>query len=186
MNQAHYSIHPATLREICNDDEAAERKIAQLESVGESGDAERISWLRIAGRLVEAEALGWSTLITREGATGAHQVMQPLPFGAVAASLRLAHVLHWMERYSEAEVLFLAALTSAETEANKNKASNAALTMVAFAQQHIGKMYFDQGRFIDALACFHKALAIRQELKSPMDQIESTLQALETTKALMS
>lgn len=96
---------------------------------------------RIAGRLADAEALGWSALIMRGGATAEHQVLEPLPFGAVSASLRLAHVLHWMERYNEAEALFLAALTSAEAEVNKNEASNVALTLVAFAQQHMGKMY---------------------------------------------
>ncbi|MFL4476702.1 tetratricopeptide repeat protein [Paeniglutamicibacter sp. ORCA_105] len=184
LQQARYTIDPITLREVVTNKAVVEARIVELEDLGESGDAERISWLRILGRLQEAEDLSWYMLVKSGGASDTRQITDPLPYNAVTAALRLAHVLHWQQRYSHAIQLFSAALGTAESAvSDPDKSQSIALTLVAFARQHLGKMYFDQGRFEEALESFQSALNLRQEMKSPEDQIESTLQAISTTKA---
>lgn len=182
----HFVIDPVTLRELANNVELAENRIVELEVAGESGDAERISWLRILGRLGEAEDLGWRTLVKRGGAMEGQQPRNPLPYPAVTAALRLAHVLHWQERYDKAEQLFVLARKSAASAASDSSNSRAtALTLVAFAHQHLGKAYFDQGMLEEALDCFQCALSLRQDLACPPDQIISTCQAIARTKTLI-
>ncbi|ASN39963.1 hypothetical protein CGQ24_13695 [Arthrobacter sp. 7749] len=181
--KAHYIIDPLTLREVVNDENLVEERIDSLAHGGAAGDGERIAWLRMLGRFTEAETLGWSALIRSGGATSTGQVRDPLPYGATTAALRLAHVMHWQERYSDANELFLIALAAAEAAVlDPQKPRTVALTIAAFAHQHIGKMYFDQHRCEEALEKFQTALALRQAAQSPEDQIASTLQAITTTK----
>lgn len=181
--QASYIIDPHTLREVVHDANLVEARVDELALSGASGDAERIAWLRMLGRLSEAEALGWSMLIRSGGASSAGKVPNPLPYAAITAALRLAHVMHWQERYSEADELFSMALKAAEAAvSDPQKPRTVALTLLAFAHQHIGKLYFDERRFDEALNEFQTALALRQEAKSPVDQIESTRQAISTAK----
>ncbi|MGP5666820.1 tetratricopeptide repeat protein, partial [Glutamicibacter arilaitensis] len=173
--KARYIIDPVSLREVVSNEAAVESRIEELENIGEPGDAERISWLRMLGRLQEAEELGWITLVKSGGVTDNRQIVTPLPFQAVAGALRLAHVLHWQKRYSQADRLFTAALESAQSEIDNSEMNPvAARSLAAFAWQHLGKLHFDQGQFADALQSFESALVLRQELKSPEDQLAST------------
>lgn len=184
--KARYIIDPVSLREVVSNEAAVESRIEELENIGEPGDAERISWLRMLGRLQEAEELGWITLVKSGGVTDNRQIVTPLPFQAVAGALRLAHVLHWQKRYSQADRLFTAALESAQSEiVNSEMNPVAARSLAAFAWQHLGKLHFDQGQFADALQSFESALVLRQELKSPEDQLASTRQAICTAEACL-
>src|SRR5690606_3721485 len=92
---AEYSIDPRTLREIVTDVSAAEARIRELEELGDSGDAERLGWLRMIGRLDEAEELAWIMLEQRGIARHEFSASITLPYPAVTAALRLAHVLQW-------------------------------------------------------------------------------------------
>ncbi|CBT77128.1 tetratricopeptide repeat protein [Glutamicibacter arilaitensis] len=184
--KARYIIDPVSLREVVSNEAAVESRIEELENIGEPGDAERISWLRMLGRLQEAEELGWITLVKSGGVTDNRQIVTPLPFQAVAGALRLAHVLHWQKRYSQADRLFTAALESAQSEIDNSEMNPvAARSLAAFAWQHLGKLHFDQGQFADALQSFESALVLRQELKSPEDQLASTRQAICTAEACL-
>ncbi|MGV2952754.1 tetratricopeptide repeat protein [Glutamicibacter sp. AGC46] len=184
--KARYIIDPVSLREVVSNEAAVESRIEELENIGEPGDAERISWLRMLGRLQEAEELGWITLVKSGGMTDNRQIVTPLPFQAVAGALRLAHVLHWQKRYSQADRLFTAALESAQSEIDNSEMNPvAARSLAAFAWQHLGKLHFDQGQFADALQSFESALVLRQELKSPEDQLASTRQAICTAEACL-
>lgn len=181
--KASYVIDPVSLREVVSNETAAEFRISELESIGESGDAERISWLRMLGRLPEAEDLGWIALAKSGGVTDSRKIVTPLPFSAVACALRLAHVMHWQKRYRQADQLFTAALESTQSQIDQSNLNPVtALSLAAFARQHLGKMYFDQGRFSDALRSFKSALVLRQELQSPEDQLASTRLAISTTE----
>ncbi|MGP4982148.1 tetratricopeptide repeat protein [Glutamicibacter arilaitensis] len=184
--KARYIIDPVSLREVVSNEAAVESRIEELENIGEPGDAERISWLRMLRRLQEAEELGWITLVKSGGVTDNRQIVTPLPFQAVAGALRLAHVLHWQKRYSQADRLFTAALESAQSEIDNSEMNPvAARSLAAFAWQHLGKLHFDQGQFADALQSFESALVLRQELKSPEDQLASTRQAICTAEACL-
>lgn len=174
-----YVIDPDTLRETVTDIAAVTSHIADLKASGETGDAERVSWLRIVGRLAEAEELGWHMLIDRGGANQHHTVTEPLPFAAVSAALRLAHVLHWQKDFNTAEALFDAAFDSADIAAkNGTESSTLAHILIAFTWQHRGKLRYDQGRFTDARDCFTRALNIRESLSRPTDELESSRLAI--------
>lgn len=183
---ANYFLDPLTLREVVNDKKLVSERILELELKGETGDAERIAWLRMVGRLDEAEKLGRASLAKARVSNFAEESSHILPLPAVTAALRLAHVFHWQERHVLAKELFLSAITAAKDATKDPKIHRkTALSLVAFGQQHLGKLHFDLGEFSNALDCFNKALAIRHDLDSPSDQIESTLQAIQTTKSLI-
>lgn len=184
--KARYVIDPVSLREVVRNKAAVESRLEELENIGEPGDAERIAWLRILGRLQEAEELGWITLVKSGGETDTRQIVTPLPFQAVAGALRLAHVMHWQKKYSQADQLFTVALESAQSEIDNSEMNPVvARTLAAFAWQHLGKLHFDQGQFADALRSFESALVLRQELQSPEDQLSSTRQAIRTAEACL-
>ena len=176
---AEYSIDPQTLREIVADVSAVEARILQLEELGTSGEAERIGWLRMIGRLEEAEDLAWSCLHRCGFASQDLADGTALPYPAVAAALRLAHVLHWQGRFDRAHALFESSLVSIQ---NKDCSSTAekrvASTFEAFALQHQGKLYFDEGRFEQALDCFRRSLSIRQSINASDDQLASSRLAI--------
>lgn len=179
-----YVIDPDTLRETVTDIAAVTSHIADLKASGETGDAERVSWLRIASRLAEAEELGWHMLIDRGGADQHRAVTEPLPFAAVSAALRLAHILHWREDFNTAEALFDAAFDSTDIAAKKaDKSSTIAHILIAFTWQHRGKLRYDQGRFADARDCFTRALGIRKRHNRPADELESSLLAINAATA---
>lgn len=159
-----YQIDDHTLREVLDDRSAAEHRVRVLTQAPHRDDlravGERVSLLRMLGRLEEAEELG------RQAVELTVDDDRP----RLAASLRLAHVLQWQERFHEADELFTRALT--EAAALRDDA------LLAFAHQHYGKSLFDQKRFAEAEHHFGAALELRERVCAPADQARSSRQAL--------
>ncbi|WP_166356339.1 tetratricopeptide repeat protein [Phytoactinopolyspora limicola] len=164
-----YRIDDETLREVLTDPAAAAERVAELaqppldDQPGPVG--ERISLLRMLGRLDEAEALGRHALSL--AAKGSRR--------AVAASLRLAHVLQWQGRFDEADDRFTRALADATRLGDD--------TLLAFAHQHYGKSLFDQGRAAAAAEQFGAALRLREAVDAPADQLASSRQAIDAARS---
>jgi tetratricopeptide (TPR) repeat protein len=92
---------------------------------------------------------------------------------AIIYSIRLAHVYHWQAKWDVALEMFNKLLEkTSETEF---------FDLKDFVWQHRGKMYFDQGRFEEALQDFENALVLRFE-KNDLELVESTQQALSATR----
>ncbi|RAS60344.1 tetratricopeptide repeat protein [Lentzea atacamensis] len=113
-----YTIDPQTLRDIPDEYEA---------------------WTQIG---VAARMLGELDLAER-ALTKAFE-LRP----STAARLRLAHVLQWQGRFSEAHAEFAKCAETGE--------------IPGFVHQHWGKCYFDEGRYAEALEHFRAALALRE------------------------
>ncbi|MGJ3403541.1 hypothetical protein [Glutamicibacter sp. Je.9.36] len=176
---AEYSIDPQTLREIVTDVSAVEARILQLEELGTPGEAERIAWLRMTGRLEEAEELAWSCLRRSGFASQDFASSNALPYSGVAAALRLAHVLHWQGRFELAQAIFESARASIQNrDCSCTAEKHVAATLEAFALQHHGKLYFDRGLIGQALDCFRSSLSLRQTLNAPEDQLASSRLAI--------
>lgn len=143
-----YHISNETLREVLDDPAAAERRVWDLEMPRLADDTGAI------GELARQA-------LTLTGSSRLHHV---------TASIRLAHVLHWQQRYLEADELFVQALDAADALGDD--------LLRAFAHQHYGKSLFDQGRFSAAVEQFSTALRIRESVPAPQDQIASSRPAL--------
>ena len=88
--------------------------------------------------------------------------------------IRLAHVYQWQKDFSRSNILFDQLLESEQKS-----------ELADFVWQHVGKNYFDQKRYKEALDSFQNALKLRQIKNSPKDQIESSENAIsETLKRL--
>src|SRR5699024_10435851 len=109
----HFDAH--TQREVLRDPQEAAAWIDHLEAQGLVGEPMRVVWLRILGRLDEAEKLGWRVL-NRSGGPGARTdaLDAPLPLSAVSAAIRLAHVLQWPGGFAPACALPGQALAARE------------------------------------------------------------------------
>ena len=146
-------------------------------------------WLRMLGCLDEAEELGWQLLAAAGGPRSRTHAQrdETLPLDAFGPALRLAHVLHWQDRFREADVLFTAVINSARKIAGAavdgSLDQQRATTMSAFALHHQGKSRFDEDRLDEALHLFEEALAIRSRVSAPGDQIASSRQAVAVTRA---
>ena len=55
--------------------------------------------------------------------------------------------------------------------------------MEAFAHQHAGRNFVDQGRYAEAVAAFRQALALREAHGAPPGQLDSTRGALRVAEA---
>ena len=88
--------------------------------------------------------------------------------------LRLAHVHQWKQEFAKAHLLF----NQAKEFMDIHPVSE---SLLAAYHQHLGKLYFDQNRFVEAKDEFSKALGIRQKIIAPSDQIESSQFSLEVT-----
>jgi tetratricopeptide (TPR) repeat protein len=175
-------IDDTTLRDEPVDRDEALRHV---ESLGPCG--EKVVWLRMLGELDQAAALGWA-LLADAGGPATLAVVEPrrdLPVDAIAPAVRLAHVLQWQERFAHADALFAVAVASAERVVDASAAGSAeqrrATTLLAFAIQHRGKSWFDEGRLDDALESFRRALDLRERLDAPADQVASSRQAVAAT-----
>jgi tetratricopeptide (TPR) repeat protein len=162
-----------TLRDELTDVDAARQRVRELESRGRRGDGERVVWLRRLGELAAAAELGWRELAARGGPPGDDEVIV-LPLDAVAAAIRLGHVLQWQGRYVSAERLFGAAIATAASAGDGPRPR----ALHAFGLQHLGKCLYDQHRDAEALACFERALAMRRDAGAPADQVTSSEQAV--------
>jgi hypothetical protein len=180
---ASYHIDDVTLRDEPDDLEAAWAHVRSLEPGGE-----RVVWLRMLGELDRAEAMGWQLLAAAGGPGSLAEASRGvgLPVDALAPAVRLAHVLHWQERFRDADVLFSAVIASATQIAAASAGSpeqRRATTMLAFALQHLGKSRFDENRPVEALDLFEQAYALRQRLGVPDDQLASSRQAIAAARA---
>jgi len=129
---AHY-FDPVTLHEVFDDVPAAQAYLAELADSPDSDApgtlAVRVPLTRALApeaddpepELAEAERLGWLAVSLNggpaDGAAAAHSHGAEVPLGAVAPLLRLAHVLQWRHRFSEADLLFGLALEAARYRA---------------------------------------------------------------------
>lgn len=157
-----YRIDNETNREII-DEAAATGFLSALAGRDDlSSRGQRVATLRNLGRLEEAEREGRAAydLALREGT----------PRQQVAALLRLAHVMQFRRDWPAADAMFAEALVRAQELDDP--------LMLAFAHQHAGRNHVDQSRHAEAVAAFRAALALREALGAPADQLESTRGAL--------
>ena len=166
-----YRIDPRTLREVPEDRPAAEAWL----SCGAGPAADRIAWLRILGRLEEAEAAARAAFAAAvEEARPGLPPDAVLPLAAVLPGIRLAQVLHWKGEVVPALRLL------ARTGETLFRATDGpgVLSARAFLHQHRGKVLLDAGHPGWALADFRLALRIRAGSGAPPDQLQSTAQAV--------
>ncbi len=185
MAEGSYYIDDETLRDRPTDEAEARRRVAELEELGEEGDIERVSLLRMLGDLDEAEKLAW-VVVERDGGPGSREaalMTGVLPMEAVASSIRLAHVLHWKEDYQAASDLYSACLRSIENA--RMHGDERVPKLEAFTHQHLGKLRFDEGKVPTALLHFEQALKIREEIGAPQDQIDSSRKAVERAETVI-
>lgn len=88
----------------------------------------------------------------------------------IANTIRIAHVLHWMNDFTAAEQMLKGALK----HCSKSEATN---SYRHFTHQHLGKVYFDAGQLREAQEQFELALKLRLDICAP-ELIESTSYAL--------
>jgi tetratricopeptide (TPR) repeat protein len=163
-------LDPETLREVLPDEAAARARIADLRTeVRTAPDdiaelmarGELVTLLRATGELDEALAEA-RTAVERAEIAG-NRAQQH------TARVRLAHVHQWRGEFAEANLLFTELLA---------EATRFGPVIEAFTRQHAGKNDYDQGHWADARAHFARALAIREELELPDDEIEASRVAL--------
>lgn len=173
-----FRFHPETLREIVDDPDGLDRRIAALAAAGagagEGGESEDfdarceyVALLRIAGRLDEAALEGELNLATADLAGDMRRM--------VRAMLLLGHVRQWRQEWDAADTMF-------------HRAEKLALfldddRLVALSAQHSGKSFYDQGKHVEAALRFRLALEIRQRTSAPTDQVESSRLALAAAMA---
>lgn len=156
-----FHIDDETLRDVVDDRAAAKRRLAELsDRLDSAALGERVVLLRLLGQLDQAEELGWIALETTHGDARKR----------VTATIRLAHVLQWQQRFDEADAMFQQALDLADVLRDD--------ILRAFAHQHLGKSLYDQARYVEAAHRFRTALRLRRSANAPADQQESSAQAL--------
>lgn len=203
-----HHFDPVTLHEVFDDVPAAQAYRAELAGRPD-GDAPAVLAVRVPltralapeaddpdTELAEAERLGWLA-VRQAGGPGdevkaAHSHAEEVPLGAVAPLLRLAHVLQWRHRFSEADLLFGLALEAAHHYGDYSASVEHARRLECFALQHWGKCRYDQALeahadqarpFLgEALALFVQALDLRVEAGVAPDQVASTRQAIQATR----
>jgi tetratricopeptide (TPR) repeat protein len=166
---------PQTLREVYPDDAAVDARIAELrteladppDEVAElMARGELVGLLRGADRLDEARDAASTALDrAREVGTPAQQHL---------AELGLAQVVQWQGDFGTSNVMFGHLLA---------RATDYGAVVAAFTYEHAGKNFYDQGDYTRAEELFAQALAIREELELPEDQIESSRLALAAARA---
>jgi tetratricopeptide (TPR) repeat protein len=161
---------PETLREVYADPAAVAARVAQLRA--EVRDAlDEVDELRARGDLVVfLRSLGELDEALDEGkrAVDRADIVGNGP-QQHTARLRLAHVYQWRGDFAESNMIFTELLGAA---------GQFGPVIEAFTYDHAGKNDYDQGDWVDAREHFTRALAIREELELPADQIESSRIAL--------
>lgn len=182
LPEPEYRIDPRTLREIPLDPGSAEAWLATTAGDGRPASA-RIAWLRILGRLPEAEAAAREALnavtpaFLHAGAlhSGARIGAGMLSAG-VRPAIRLAQVLQWKGQLSDA-LRLLAAVDRFLAAPGHGKPGDA-LVSRAFLHQHRGKVLLDAGHPVWALTEFRRALHLRIAAGAPGDQLQSAEMAV--------
>lgn len=129
-------------------------------------------WLRIMGELDEAEEILKEALTLIDGMTKVNPMRQ------LAARLRLAHVYQWKKDFKKSTPMFLSVLQDAQDKSMPED-------LIAFIHQHLGKNFFDQSLYPEALSHFEKALEIRRQ-SGDQELIKSTSWAIEQTEQRLS
>lgn len=209
MDLPRHNFDPVTLHEVFDDVPAAQAYLAELaarpDADGPAILAVRVPLTRALAQeadgpdaeLAEAERLGWLAVRLAGGpeddAAAAHAHAEEVPLGAVSPLLRLAHVLQWRHRFSEADLLFGLALEAAHHYGEHAASIEHARRLESFALQHWGKCRYDQALEVhadqarpflgEALALFVQALEQRVEAGARADEVASTRQAIRATRA---
>ncbi len=89
------------------------------------------------------------------------------------------HVLQWKKDFKGSGEFFKEVLQICRSNGDAEE-------YLDFALQYAGKNLFDQNKYSEALILFEETLIIRQHKKSPQDQIDSTLLAIQVTKTRLS
>jgi len=166
-----YRIDAETNRDYLLDEESAVAYLSHIDGRADlASRGQRVSLLRLLGRLDEAEAEASAALAQarRDGS----------PRDELGALIRLAHVVQWQRRWEEADRLFAEAIERAERLGDD--------LYTAFALQHAGRNHIDQGRLDKAIESFENALALRVAVDAPEDQLSSTREALQVARARLS
>lgn len=155
-----------TLRQVVTDPAALERRLAAL---GEQHEhrGERVSLLRLLGRLDEARTLAEADLDACAG--GDDHAAE------VLATVRLAQVRHWQGDLAVAQAMLTSALSHAG-------AGHEPL-LVGAVLQHRAKVRFDAGDLEGAVADAAAALKHRRQVGAPPSQVRSSEQAWSTIAA---
>ncbi|MFC6356829.1 hypothetical protein [Luethyella okanaganae] len=94
-----------------------------------------------------------------------------------AARLRRAQVLQFQGKLPEA--------ASEMTAIAEEAATHEWTRIEAFARQHRGKVHFDQGDLVAALADFKAAVFLREKHGASADQLESSLTAVLIVESIL-
>ena len=89
--------------------------------------------------------------------------------------IRIGHVYQWQKRFERSNLIFedVIALCLQNEEASH---------YLHFAYQHHGKNLFDQERYQEAFDFLEKALRIRLDIDAPLDQLQSSREAIDIVK----
>lgn len=175
MSTIEPSYDPQSLREVYPDEAVVDARIVELraeladppDEVAElMARGELVGLLRGADRLDEAREEATQALDrTRAVGTPAQQHL---------AELRLAQVVQWQGEFGTSNVMFGHLLS---------RATDHGPVVAAFTYHHAGNNFYDQGDYARAEDLFANALAIREELELPEEQIESSRLALAAARA---
>lgn len=198
-----HDFDPLTLHEVFDNVRAARAYLADLTEGPDGGTPEALA-VRVPltralapqaddpeAELAEAERLGWLAVGLAGGpvddAAAAHAHAVEVPLAAVVPLLRLAHVLQWRHRFSEADLLFGLALEATRYHGEHVASVEHARRLEFFALQHWGRCRYDQALEVhadqarpflgEALALFVRALEQRVEAAASADDIRATRQA---------
>jgi hypothetical protein len=169
-DEPRYVIDPETLREVYADPSTVPARIERLRADVRSAPddiaelmsrGELVTLLRASGELDDA------LYEARAAAERAETVGTPAQ--QHTARVRLAHVHQWRGEFAESNLLFTELLAAARQFGP---------VIEAYTHQHAGKNAYDQRHWADARDHFARALAIREELELPDDQIASSRLAL--------
>ena len=192
----HY-LDPVTLHEVFDDVPAAQVYLAELARDPACDEpatlAVRVPLTRALAaetdepeaELAEAERLGWLAVDLAGGpaddAAAAHSHAADVPLGAVAPLLRLAHVLQWRHRFSEADLLFGLALEAAHYYGEHAASVEHARKLEFQALQDWGRCRYDQALEVhadqarpylgEALALFVRALEQRVDVAASPTEV---------------
>lgn len=161
-----------TQREVLLDPEAARTWVRKLEEKGLIGDPMRVVWLRILGRIDEAETLGWEVLQRSGGPHDLEAVPDfTLPLTSVTAAVRLGHVLQWKGDFDAAHLLYQKAFEALESVEALTEDSAYADYLRPFAIQHVARCHYDQGDYEAAIRVAERAAELRRNAGAPLEHV---------------
>lgn len=154
---------PETLREQVDPRRCADRLAELGEQRSLPAMLERVWLLKVLGSLDEALAVS-------------EHAVRIARMGGTRKDLLRARVLHaGVQQYRGAYAAAAAELSTCLDEAVGQDWK----ALAAFTLQHRGKVFLDAGDITDARTDFRRALAIREEIGAPEDQIAASVLALD-------